>query len=248
MLHTQTVERRTLELLKDLMKDPYLDDFALAGGTALALYMGHRKSIDLDLFSPNSFDSTILAKYLGDHHSFRADNIDVNTLKGSIENIKVDVLTFDYPIIAPLIKSNDIRLYSKEDIAAMKLLVIVQKGHRVKDFIDIACLSTKMSLDEMLDGFEKKFQLNPMTGVGGLTFHKDINHTESIYLLGGEYSWKQIQKRLQDMVDNRKRCFDTLPILEKKLKVESCIKSNYPRKPIVKRNPPKKKKGRGGPQ
>lgn len=51
MLHKETVERRTLELLMTLMQDEGLKDFALVGGTALSLYMGHRKSVDLDFFS-----------------------------------------------------------------------------------------------------------------------------------------------------------------------------------------------------
>lgn len=50
MLHTKTIERKTFKLLEDLMNDQNLDGFSLAGGTALSLYLGHRKSIDLDLF------------------------------------------------------------------------------------------------------------------------------------------------------------------------------------------------------
>ena len=56
MLHTNTVEPNTLELLKKLMSIQILDDFFLVGGTALSLQIGHRKSIDLDLFSIEKFD------------------------------------------------------------------------------------------------------------------------------------------------------------------------------------------------
>ena len=56
MLQTQTVKEGTLGLLKTLMHDEKLRHFCLVGGTALALYMGHRKSIDIDLFSQQSFD------------------------------------------------------------------------------------------------------------------------------------------------------------------------------------------------
>lgn len=48
MLHYQTVEPHTLELLKSLMQKPYLQQFVLVGGTALALQIGHRKSVDID--------------------------------------------------------------------------------------------------------------------------------------------------------------------------------------------------------
>lgn len=53
MLYTQTVAPETLELLKRLESEPFMDSFSLAGGTALALYLGHRVSVDLDLFTPN---------------------------------------------------------------------------------------------------------------------------------------------------------------------------------------------------
>ena len=52
MLHTQTVAPQTLGLLKQLEAEPRLAAFNLAGGTALALYLGHRVSVDLDLFTP----------------------------------------------------------------------------------------------------------------------------------------------------------------------------------------------------
>ena len=64
MLRTETLERTTLELLKTIMQDEKLEYFNLVGGTALALYMGHRKSIDLDLFSIQEFDNIELEKCL----------------------------------------------------------------------------------------------------------------------------------------------------------------------------------------
>ena len=57
MLHTQTVEPTILELLKSLQSRDYLNGFSLVGGTALALYIGHRTSIDIDLFSTFNFDA-----------------------------------------------------------------------------------------------------------------------------------------------------------------------------------------------
>ena len=69
MLHTETVSPATLELLKHLMNDSRLQDFALVGGTALALQMGHRISVDLDLFSPDCFDEMELSAYLAEHYS-----------------------------------------------------------------------------------------------------------------------------------------------------------------------------------
>lgn len=64
MLQTRTIEPGTLELLKQLMLLPVLEPFFLVGGTALALQLGHRKSIDLDLFTPQPFNNSTLLETL----------------------------------------------------------------------------------------------------------------------------------------------------------------------------------------
>lgn len=64
MLHQETVATGTLDLIRQLMKEDKLQDFKLAGGTALALQIGHRVSIDIDLFSPKSFEVGQLAQHL----------------------------------------------------------------------------------------------------------------------------------------------------------------------------------------
>ena len=60
MLQTKTVEKQTFKLLKQLMQDPFLSDFLLAGGTNLALQLGHRKSVDLDMFSWKKIEKRII--------------------------------------------------------------------------------------------------------------------------------------------------------------------------------------------
>ena len=68
MLHKETVESRTLELLKRLQAEPLLSSFNLVGGTALALRIGHRKSVDLDLFTCDEFDLEELKSMLIDKY------------------------------------------------------------------------------------------------------------------------------------------------------------------------------------
>ena len=63
MLHTETVEGTTLGLLKNLLAEPRISSFSLARGTALSLYLGHRRSVDLDLFSPAPFDVVELKEF-----------------------------------------------------------------------------------------------------------------------------------------------------------------------------------------
>ena len=90
MLHTQTVAPQTLGLLKQLEAEPRLAAFNLAGGTALALYLGHRVSVDLDLFTPESFDAGELEAFLSQRYGFQTAFRRPDTLKGMIDGVKID--------------------------------------------------------------------------------------------------------------------------------------------------------------
>lgn len=116
MLHQTTVELATLELLIKLQADNTFSNFYLAGGTSLALQIGHRKSIDLYLFSHYNFDNNSLLEYLEEKYNFELNYIAKNTLKGVISGIKVDFLSHKYNLVKDLIKVNNLRLLSIEDI------------------------------------------------------------------------------------------------------------------------------------
>lgn len=96
MLHTEVVSGKTLELLKKLEAENAMTRFNLAGGTSLALYLGHRRSVDLDLFTPKPFDAAELERFLMDKYGFRTGFMERNTLKGSIDGIKIDCITHSY--------------------------------------------------------------------------------------------------------------------------------------------------------
>ena len=158
MLRKETVGEPTLELLKELMQDNLLKDFFLVGGTALSLQIGHRISIDLDLFSQNSFDKELLLTALERNYNFQLSYQAPNTLKGKIAGVQIDLITHNYPLIKPLIELEGVRMAAPEDIAAMKLNAISGTGTRLKDFIDIAYLSSTMPLSNMMDAYEAKYQ------------------------------------------------------------------------------------------
>ncbi|MBD5392445.1 nucleotidyl transferase AbiEii/AbiGii toxin family protein [bacterium] len=214
MLHTEVVERTTLELLKRLQQEEPLQAFCLAGGTSLALYLGHRISVDLDLFTPESFDTRGLEKFLGDHYGFRTSFSASNTLKGSIENVKIDCITHAYPYLVPPYQEEGVRLYGMEDIIAMKLSAIADDGSRMKDFIDIACLSTRFSFASMLGFYERKFpNANVVRPLKALTYFEDIDQNENVVMLKGRFSWKAIEKRLHDMAAHQEWVFEVMPVL-----------------------------------
>ena len=201
MLQTLTIKEETLGLLKTLMHDEQLTSFCLVGGTALALYMGHRKSVDIDLFSQDLLDVNELERHLIHAYDFQTIRISNATLIGQINDIKVDCIMYPYPLVEPVQKYDEIRIFSIPDIAAMKLTAISQSGKRVKDFVDIAFLSSIMSLDTMMIAFEKKYpKTSVMSAVRGLTYYDDIDFSAEIDLTDGTFRWKIVEKRLKEMI------------------------------------------------
>ncbi len=84
MLHKETVEASTLDLIYRLMADEDLNEFNLVGGTALALMVGHRISVDIDLFTDNPFDAERFGALLS--AKYKVDNLetDKNTINCSL--------------------------------------------------------------------------------------------------------------------------------------------------------------------
>ncbi|MCM1532006.1 MAG: nucleotidyl transferase AbiEii/AbiGii toxin family protein [Bacteroides sp.] len=214
MLHTEVVEGTTLELLKRLQAEKELQEFCLAGGTALSLYMGHRYSVDLDLFTPRPFDNEALADFLKTKYGFEPGWMSRNTLKGTIAGVKIDCIRHGYPHLAPYCEDEGIRLYSEEDIIAMKLSAITDNGTRMKDFIDIAYLSTRFSLVEMLGFYRKKFSEDSVRALKSLTYFNDVDTTENIALIHGDFNWEAIEQRLRAMTEDQGKVFEGTPLVE----------------------------------
>ena len=159
MFHLSTVEEETFKLLKSVFEIPFVyDQFALAGGTSIALQTGHRKSIDLDFFSEQQFIPTDLENLLAGNRMWNYEPIGTNQrmLFCNINHIKCDFVNEPFPIIKPFDLVDGIKLYSLQDIAAMKLHAICGRGKK-KDFFDIYVLLKLFSWKEMLEWFELKY-------------------------------------------------------------------------------------------
>ena len=214
-IYSETIASKTYELLRKLMNDPHLERFNLVGGTSLSLQMGHRKSVDLDLFNYGEpFDLMEMKAYLQTEYGLQDKIAQNQTLIGMIDNIKVDFIKAYNKLTEPLVITKDgIRLVSYKDIAAMKLLAIGKEGTRRKDFIDVALLSTKMSFSEMLERYLKAYDLNStVQAIRGLLYFDDIKNEESVDLIGAKMDWRLIERRLYQMVDNPDCIFETPPV------------------------------------
>ena len=120
MLHKETIDAATLELLKRLMGDERLQGFVLVGGTSLALQIGHRISVDLDLFIEKEFEADELREYLERYYHLQTDYLAFATVKGEVEGVQVDCIAHAYPWLKPFAVEEGVRLASLEDICAMK--------------------------------------------------------------------------------------------------------------------------------
>lgn len=137
MLHYQTVDPSTLEILKHLLQLQVFNELRLVGGTSLALQLGHRKSVDLDLFGSLEVDNFAVSNALKAFNSVTIIQKSENITIYSIEGIKVDIVNYSYPWLLATKVEDGIRLAHLEDIAAMKLSAITGRGTK-KDFIDIS--------------------------------------------------------------------------------------------------------------
>lgn len=197
----------TLQLLKSLQDDESLNMFFLVGGTALALQIGHRFSIDLDLFCLEAFDTQTLSQHLS-KYDLQISAIDKNTLLCVIDGVKTDFITHSYPLVEPLLEIEGLRLASIQDIAAMKLNAIAHSGQRLKDFIDIYCLLEIIPLQSMLHAYSKKYiNSNLMIPLKGLTYFDDIDFEMDPPVLNREIPVKNLKVRLIESVNNPTKIF-----------------------------------------
>ena len=157
MLYYETIDRPTLELLKKLQSIELFKDLRLVGGTSLALQIGHRKSVDLDLFGEIDVNVLEINNALSKVGSVTQIKDSKNIHIYLVNGIKVDVVNYSYLWQKALIEEDGIRLANCDDIAAMKLSAITGRGTK-KDFVDLYFLLKQMSLSNMLQQYLNKYK------------------------------------------------------------------------------------------
>ncbi|MDP3127014.1 MAG: nucleotidyl transferase AbiEii/AbiGii toxin family protein [Sediminibacterium sp.] len=208
MLHKETVETGTLDLIHRLMDDERLKEFTLVGGTALSLQIGHRKSVDIDLFNKREFDSELLKVYLTEKYEAINIRYGVNSVLCFINDVKVDMISHRVPDTRPTVYDEGIRMASLEDIGAMKLNYITRDGSRFKDFVDMHVLLSHKPLEVYGAAFENKYDtISRAIAYYSLTYHKDIE-LDKLVFMGKELTLPIIAERLQQAVHNPSHIFD----------------------------------------
>ena len=202
MLQKESVDKTTLELIRDLQNKEYLKDFVLVGGTALALKIGHRRSVDIDLFINTDFDEQKVLENLESDFNFELDRREKNTLKGIIGNVKVDILAHKYKLINKPEIGEEIMIASTDDLIAMKLNAIATDGTRVKDFIDLHYLLDNYTIKDMLSCYELKYdQRNSMHVLKSINYFDDVSVEDwPVILKDKELTWDSIKNKINKSV------------------------------------------------
>ncbi len=200
MLYFETIDRNTLELLRRIQSHSAFSGTRLVGGTALALQIGHRKSIDLDFFgrmdiTPIEFRQTLEA----------FGEVSLRNASGRIRQflvcgVQVDFVDYAYPWLDQEISFDGLRLAACSDIAAMKLSAITNRGTK-KDFIDMAFLLERFSLSEMLDFYKRKFSDGASFPVlKSLVFFDDAEEDPLPNMLHA-VDWDSAKQRISEAVE-----------------------------------------------
>ncbi len=165
-IYKTTISDLLWEVLSKLMTSEELKSFRLVGGTSLSLLLGHRISVDIDLFTDEEYDSIdfeIIDKLFLDSFKHVKMGYGGNNSMGKsyyVGNNEEDVIKVDLfyteKFVFPIVKYKEIRLSQLEEIAAMKLEVVGHNG-RKKDFWDLHELMEQFTWIEMLEFYHKRY-------------------------------------------------------------------------------------------
>ena len=195
----QVISAKTKRLLESLDKIEIIKNFYLAGGTALALQLGHRKSIDLDLFSEKDFSTEELKTVLSQVGKLKVYSEEERTLNANLNGVKISFLGYKYKMLFPLIKyGGNLKLADTRDIACMKIDAISSRGSK-KDFVDLYFLLKKYPLKKILSLFDKKYKdikYSQLHILKSLIYFQDAER-DPLPMMLKDAEWDEIKKELQ---------------------------------------------------
>lgn len=212
MIYYNTVNDLLKISLLKLMAAEEFSQFRLVGGTALSLQIGHRESIDIDLFSDVEY-GTLNFKEIEDflkNNFDYVDFLDVPPAMGKAyfigedkdNTVKLDIFYTD-TYIQPFIEEDGIRMATIEEIIAMKVDVI-QRGGRKKDFWDLHDLLDSYSIMQMMDFHEQRY---PYTHDKDLIIRNFIDFDQADYdfdpiCYKGKF-WEFIKEDFEEKIKNK---------------------------------------------
>ena len=194
MLQTQTVYPETLGFLKALMQEPLINDFYLVGGTALSLQIGHRISVDIDLFTNEPFDSIFLAAELKQKYNFKENQNRDYFIQGQMDGVKIDILKYPYKPLNPIVEVENVRMVVAADIASMKMAAITNRG-RKRDFIDLFFLLKQFSLKQIIEWYQQKYDAEIFMLLQSLVYFDDADGDIDLNMIE-KINWENVKNKI----------------------------------------------------
>lgn len=190
--------KKLLELLKpfNLPKDSYL-----AGGTAIALQIGHRMSNDLDFFTSTKFSEIMWESKLTHELGLETNQRDWQTIAGNIKGVKFSLFYYPDKLISEPVKYDSVSIASLPDLCGIKLNTIISRGAK-RDLIDVYFLARKFTLKQMFDFYQEKygnFSDREIMIKKALVYFEDANEEEDPKMLVKD-KWEDIKTELREMV------------------------------------------------
>ncbi len=183
---------------------PLKERFYLAGGTALALQIGHRDSVDFDFFTSDQFDPEQLNQELKNllvNHDLLITQAEPSTLSLTVDgSIHLSFLSYSYALMEPTIDTTDMRLASVTDIGCMKLSAIISRS-TLKDYVDLYMILHDMTLTELLAAVARKFpNLDANVVLKALVYFDDIRDDPIAFQPGFTVDRPTLENFIQDRV------------------------------------------------
>lgn len=179
-----------------------LNNAYLAGGTGLALQLGHRISVDFDFFTPDEFKSRSFASELAGLGEFIEEQADKGTVLGEFKGIKFSLFIYKYPLLYPKLKYLSVDIADIKDIAVMKIDTIASRGAK-RDFIDLYFIcKAGYKLSDLLSWYDKKYGKLASNFVHiqkSLTFFNDAEIDEEPRMLK-HVDWQDVKNYFEDEV------------------------------------------------
>lgn len=197
-MHPETIHPDASACLAALVERGVIKPFYLAGGTGLALHLGHRRSVDLDFFNQRAFGvSTVIAgvRRVG---RFTLDERDAGTLHGRLNDTRVTFLHYPYPLLFRPRVFHGVRIADPRDIGCMKLDAIATRSTK-KDFIDLFVLLRTISLPNLLRFFERKYRsvdYNLAHVLKSLVYFTDARRDPMPEMLT-PFSWDELERTIE---------------------------------------------------
>ena len=204
--HAEILGRRQVRVLAQIGPALSRRGYFLVGGTAVALHLGHRRSVDFDWFTLDRFDPMALAQELREEGiAFVTDSVVAGTLHGWVRGVRVSLLRHPYPLLAGLRAwPGGVHVAARADLAAMKLLTVAQRGAK-KDFVDVYALGRRTdSLRQMLRWYKQKYTVEDIAHLlRSLAYFDDAESERLPRMLWG-VRWRDIKEIIQRWLRNVK--------------------------------------------